>query len=307
MSVGVEVGTFEGEKPRRLASPSSLYSPLFFFLLSSPIAATPNADESAADRALFLEEALAGLTAQPKTLPSKYFYDRRGSEPFDQSPRSPNTTRRAPRRRFLREHLGAIAARVGRGAALLEYGSGSSEKTRLLLDRLAPELAAYVPIDISAAYLADVAEGLRAAYPRLAVLPVAADYTGVVPLPELPPETRRRVVFSRLHHRQLHAGRGGGLSAPRRRDGRPRRRAAHRHRSQKRPRCARSGLRRCRRRDGRLQQKPARPSPARARRRPRRRRLPAPRGLERARGPGGDAPRKRARANRAPRRHRHRL
>ena len=95
----------------------------------------------------------------------------------------------------MREHLGAIAARVGRGAALLEYGSGSSQKTRLLLDRLAPELAAYVPIDISAAYLADVAEGLRGAYPGLAVLPVAADYTGEVSLPELPPETARRVVF----------------------------------------------------------------------------------------------------------------
>ena len=164
--------------------------------MSSPsVAETAPSADSASDRSLFLREALAGLTGTPKSLPSKYFYDRRGSELFDQITRLPEYYPTRTETAILRDNLDAVAAEIGEAAALIEYGSGSSQKTRLLLDRLAPALAAYVPIDISAAYLADVAEDLRAAYPGLTVLPVAADYSAHIPLPALPEGTRRRVVF----------------------------------------------------------------------------------------------------------------
>ncbi|HBG31739.1 MAG TPA: L-histidine N(alpha)-methyltransferase [Gammaproteobacteria bacterium] len=142
-----------------------------------------------------LRDVLDGLAASPPTLPSKYFYDEEGSRLFDRitalEAYYPTRTEQA----ILDDNLDAIADHVGPGAVLLEYGSGSSAKTRILLDRLAPTLAAYVPIDISEDYLLATAERLRQAYPGLPVLPVAADYTRAFALPDLPPETRRRVVF----------------------------------------------------------------------------------------------------------------
>jgi dimethylhistidine N-methyltransferase len=158
-----------------------------------PVAEAATSDDPA--RARFLQEALAGLTATPKSLPSKYFYDRRGSELFDRITELPEYYPTRTEMAILQDNLEAIAGEIGAGTALIEYGSGSSQKTRLLLDRLAPALAAYVPIDISAAYLADVADDLRAAYPGLPVFPVAADYSARIPLPPLPDDTERRVVF----------------------------------------------------------------------------------------------------------------
>ncbi len=144
--------------------------------------------------ATFLEDVLHGLTATPKTLPSKYFYDEAGSDLFeritDLDAYYPTRTERG----ILERHAGEMAAAIGPQAALIEYGSGSSAKTRVLLDAL-PDLAAYVPIDISGAFLQGSAEALRAEYPGLTVLPLAADYTAPYTLPALPPETRRRVVF----------------------------------------------------------------------------------------------------------------
>jgi dimethylhistidine N-methyltransferase len=78
---------------------------------------------------------------------------------------------------------------------LIEYGSGSSTKTRLLLDALAPTLAAYVPIDISREHLFRTAATLRADYPGLRVAPVAADYTRPFSIPDDPAQRRKRVVF----------------------------------------------------------------------------------------------------------------
>ncbi|MEO0560043.1 MAG: L-histidine N(alpha)-methyltransferase, partial [Bacteroidota bacterium] len=86
---------------------------------------------------------------------------------------------------------------IGWRSALIEYGSGSSEKTRILLNALHAKraLSAYVPVDISADFLETVATDLRATYPGLPILPVAADYSHAVPLPPLPDDTERRVMF----------------------------------------------------------------------------------------------------------------
>ena len=97
----------------------------------------------------------------------------------------------------LETHAADLVEAIGKNAALVEYGSGSSDKTRVLLDALHAQrqLAAYVPIDISHEFLLATAERLRRSYPGLPVLPVAADYTAPYALPDLPPETTRLVVF----------------------------------------------------------------------------------------------------------------
>ncbi|MEM8559769.1 MAG: L-histidine N(alpha)-methyltransferase [Bacteroidota bacterium] len=144
--------------------------------------------------AAFLADVVAGLSTTPKTLPCKYFYDERGSALFDQITELdayyPTRTEAA----IMAAHVEAMAEAVGPRAALVEYGSGSSEKTRRLLAAL-PDLAAYVPIDISGDYLQAQAERLRQRFPETLILPVAADFTAPFALPALPPDTARRVVY----------------------------------------------------------------------------------------------------------------
>ena len=145
----------------------------------------------------FADDVLSGLARRPRTLPAKYFYDEAGSRLFDQITQLdayyPTRTERA----ILTDHADEIVDAVGRNAALVEYGSGSSDKTRVLLDALHARrtLAAYVPIDISEAFLHQTAERLRQSYPGLPVLPLAADYTRPYVLPDLPDATSRVVVF----------------------------------------------------------------------------------------------------------------
>lgn len=147
---------------------------------------------------VFLDDVLRGLAACPPSLPSKYFYDARGSALFDAitalDAYYPTRTEEAIMAAHTDEIAACVGAGGGEGTVLIEYGSGSSVKTRRLLDAL-PALAAYVPIDISGEHLAHVAERLRAAYPRLPVLPLAADYTAPFHLPDLPLHRRRVVYF----------------------------------------------------------------------------------------------------------------
>jgi dimethylhistidine N-methyltransferase len=130
----------------------------------------------------FLEDILEGLSQSPKNLPCKYFYDERGSALFDQicelDEYYPTRTELAIMRRFAPE----MAEQIGPGVMLVEYGSGSSIKTRWLLDHL-PDPAAYVPVDISRDHLEQTAGRLAADYPYLDVLPVCADFTGPFDLP----------------------------------------------------------------------------------------------------------------------------
>jgi dimethylhistidine N-methyltransferase len=131
----------------------------------------------------FAADVVAGLTAAPKRLSPKYFYDNAGSALFERITELPEYY---PTRReigILNEHAGDIAALISPSAALIEFGSGSSTKTRIVLST-AKSLGAYVPVDISAQFLHAQMAGLRREYPRLALLPVAADFTKPFDLPE---------------------------------------------------------------------------------------------------------------------------
>ncbi len=140
------------------------------------------------------DEVLRGLTAPAKTLPCKLFYDARGSELFEEICTLDEYYPTRTELGILREYGRQIAALVGPHCRLAELGSGSSTKTRLLLDRLA-EPAAYVPIDISRVALLEAATALAVDYPDLAVLAVCADYTQPFELPEPPRPAARTVVF----------------------------------------------------------------------------------------------------------------
>jgi L-histidine Nalpha-methyltransferase len=130
----------------------------------------------------FYHEVLAGLVAQRKRLPCKYFYDETGSALFDRICDLPEYYLTRTEMGIMRDHAGEIARRIGPGCQLVELGSGSSVKTRLLLDAL-PDVAAYVPVDISGEHLRRSAARLAAAYPNVEVLPVCADYTREFAIP----------------------------------------------------------------------------------------------------------------------------
>ena len=123
-----------------------------------------------------------GLSAAQKTLPCKYFYDREGSLLFDAICDLPEYYPTRTEAALLRAAAPELARLVPRNAALVEFGSGSSVKTRILLDALTG-LSAYVPVDISAGHLARVAADIAADYDRIDVVPCAADFTEVFAVP----------------------------------------------------------------------------------------------------------------------------
>lgn len=126
-------------------------------------------------RADFLGAVLEGLSQPRKRLPSAFFYDARGSRLFDRICRLPEYYPTRTETAILRDAAADLAALVPAGAALVEFGSGSSTKTRILLDGL-DRLACYVPIDISRDHLRAAARDVASDYPDLAVSPVCADY-----------------------------------------------------------------------------------------------------------------------------------
>ena len=138
------------------------------------------------------DEVLDGLRHTPKELPPKLFYDERGSQLFDQicelEEYYPTRTEMA----IMSAHADEMAALIGPDSLLVEYGSGSSLKTRILLDHLVAP-SGYVPIDISREHLLRSAERLAAAYPEIEILPVWADYTAGLTLPR-PTQTMARAV-----------------------------------------------------------------------------------------------------------------
>lgn len=136
-------------------------------------------------------DALAGLWAQSPTLPTKWLYDDRGSRLYDEITSLPEYYPARRETEILRAHAAEIVGTTG-ATVLMELGSGTSAKTRLLLDALAPG-SAYVPVDVSAETLGSAAEVISADYPALRVAPVVADFTGE--LPASPVAGRRLVVF----------------------------------------------------------------------------------------------------------------
>ncbi|MBZ0270470.1 L-histidine N(alpha)-methyltransferase [bacterium] len=156
--------------------------------------ATVEALHFAPDEATFFAEVMDGLTARPKTLPCKYFYDARGSQLFERICALAEYYPTRTELDIMMKHAPEMAQFIGARAVLIEYGSGTSTKTRVLLDYL-EKPAAYVPIDISRDHLLRAAADVNLAYPDLAVLPVCADYTGDFELPDLPQGAGARVVY----------------------------------------------------------------------------------------------------------------
>ena len=131
----------------------------------------------------FRADLLAGLSRPQKALPPKWFYDAEGSRLFEAITELPEYYPTRQETALLRERAGELAAAFGPDAVMVEFGSGASEKTRILLDA-APDLAAYVPLDISESALLDAAERLKLSYPRLEIRPVLGDFEHLAPLPD---------------------------------------------------------------------------------------------------------------------------
>jgi dimethylhistidine N-methyltransferase len=150
-------------------------------------------DLSSGERASFAEVS-RGLASPQKELPCKLFYDEYGSQLFEQITALDEYYPTRAEMRIMRAAAAEIAERLGPECLVLEYGSGSSLKTRLLLDHL-QQPAAYVPIDISRELLQQSADDLAHTYRGLRVLPVWADYTRGLELPDDLPAGRRRVAY----------------------------------------------------------------------------------------------------------------
>ena len=141
-----------------------------------------------------LTEILDGLARPQKTLSPKYFYDERGSDLFDQITRLPEYYLTRTEQRIMEDNIDEIVNLIGRHASLIEFGSGSNRKIRLLLEHL-HEPAVYVPVDISRDYLLAAAEDLAADFRHIQIMPVAADFTLPFELPNPRIMPKRNVVF----------------------------------------------------------------------------------------------------------------
>lgn len=140
-----------------------------------------------------LQEVLDGLNKPKKSISSKYFYDKRGSQLFEEICSLDEYYLTDAEWQIMKENIREITEYLGPGIELIELGSGSSTKTRLLLDHLT-DISAYIPIDISGDFLSEAADKLRADYPELNVKPVVDDYTSQVDLP-LQPDGNKRVIY----------------------------------------------------------------------------------------------------------------
>lgn len=129
----------------------------------------------------FRSDVLAGLERRPRTIPARWFYDHRGSELFEAITALPEYYPTRTETAILRECSAEIGRIAGAGRAVVEFGSGSSTKTPILLGAVAP--SAYVPIDISGAFLRESARVLGQAHPGLPVIPVEADFMRPIALP----------------------------------------------------------------------------------------------------------------------------
>ena len=139
-------------------------------------------------------EIVDGLSAKQKQISPKYFYDERGSQLFDQITRLPEYYLTNTELGIMRDNIEDIVAMVGKQASLIEFGSGSSLKTRVLLEHLS-ELAAYVPVDISEDHLRLSADEIRDEFPHIDILPVVADFTKQFDLPTPTVMPVRNVVY----------------------------------------------------------------------------------------------------------------
>jgi len=139
------------------------------------------------DQVEFLDDVVTGLQAVPKQLPSKYLYDQRGSKLFDAICQLEEYYPTRCEDQIIKQYAEEMADQIGPGVMLVEYGSGSSTKTEVLLRRL-DDPVAYVPVDISGEHLTQTALGLSQAFSTIEILSVCADFTQPFSLPS----SRRR-------------------------------------------------------------------------------------------------------------------
>lgn len=147
----------------------------------------PQPDDIAAD-------AVAGLSRSPKTLPSKYFYDAQGSRLFEAITRQPEYYLTGTELGLLEASLPSIAQAIGAGAHVVEYGSGSGRKTELLLEGL-HDAVAYTPVEISRTAVLEATARLSQQFPQIEMLPVCADFTKPLDLPDSSRHAQRTVMF----------------------------------------------------------------------------------------------------------------
>jgi L-histidine N-alpha-methyltransferase len=140
------------------------------------------------------KDILSGLSEPQKQISPKYLYDQTGSELFELICEQPEYYPTRTELGIMESHIKEIAGLVGDKASIIEFGSGASIKTRLLLDHLS-EPAAYVPVDISPEPLADAAERIADEFPDVEVLPVCADFTQPFELPVARVMPERNLVF----------------------------------------------------------------------------------------------------------------
>lgn len=149
---------------------------------------------SAVNQGRMQKEIVRGLSQSRKRLPSKYFYDERGSDLFEQITCLKEYYLTDCEKEILRENISEIVNYIGSDVMLIELGSGSGFKTRFLLEELS-DLSTYIPVDISEEYLLKSVNRLRLEYPRISIIPVFADYTSHFDLPVSGSDDQNQVVF----------------------------------------------------------------------------------------------------------------
>ena len=142
----------------------------------------------------FLKDVIEGLGKNPKTLKPKYFYDNRGAQLFTEICTTPEYYPTRTEIKILNQNAEDIASQIGDNTALIEYGSGALEKIKILLNFL-KEPVGLIPVDISEDQLFASAKNLENLYPDLEILPVAADFTKPIPIPEFSHPPKRYVAF----------------------------------------------------------------------------------------------------------------
>jgi dimethylhistidine N-methyltransferase len=142
----------------------------------------------------FLSEAVIGLSQRQKTLPCKFLYDEEGSRLFNEICELEEYYPTRTENQILCDNIIEIADLIGSGCRLVEFGSGTSAKTRHLLNHLS-DVSSYVPIDISGPQLLESAADLAGEYPCLEICPVEADYTEISELPSTDRAARKTVAF----------------------------------------------------------------------------------------------------------------
>lgn len=172
-----------------------------------------------------LADVMEGLARCPKSISSKYFYDARGSDLFERICEQPEYYPTRVELEIMRGNIAAIAEALGPNVRLVEYGSGSGLKTRLLLRQLEMPVA-YVPVEISRAALAESVAALGREFPDIEMLPVCADFTSPIMLPRAARAPRQTVVYfpgstlgnfapddalRLLRQMRVEAGQGGGM------------------------------------------------------------------------------------------------